>query len=130
MDYGESAALDFEVSVIVIDAVRMEGGTRHEDIVAVRWSDPEGGRADVSPVAAVIAWMDRGGRTLLTDRWGNLQDVFVARDGPDAPAGARRVGGRVVPHLRAQVATVWAEDLRRLPRLDAAGAVVEGRDEF
>ncbi|WP_020668726.1 DUF3892 domain-containing protein [Amycolatopsis nigrescens] len=89
---------------IVITAVRLDGGDRHEHIAHVWWNDPGEDEIRDNPVDQIVAWIEeRGGKAYAADPDGTrLPVVVVAEDGPK--------------HLRTEADGRLTDDLLALPR--------------
>ena len=90
---------------IRITAVRLSGGTEHEHIVHLWWTNPATGQSDNNSRAEIVAWIeDQNGKAYVEDGYGHRVDVLVVR-----PAfGAK--------YLRTYADGRWTNNLLALPR--------------
>lgn len=90
---------------IRITAIRLSGGTNHEHIVSLRWTDPADGKTGDSSRATIVAWIeDKNGKAYTEDSTGHRADVAVV-----TPARGEK-------YLRTRADGVWTNNLLALPR--------------
>lgn len=85
-------------------AVRLSGGTTHQHIVRLWWSDPASGEIGDNSRAELVAWVEEGGKAYVEDTFGNRVDVGVVTP---------RVGDK---YLRTHADGKWTDNLLALPR--------------
>ncbi|MGI5518978.1 DUF3892 domain-containing protein [Streptomyces sp. CA-106131] len=90
---------------IQITAVRLSGGTAHEHIVRLWWTNPADGKSGDSTRAQIVTWIEtQAGKAYTLDGNGHRAEVAV-----------------VTPHhgekyLRTHADGVWTNNLLALPR--------------
>ncbi|KIF67150.1 hypothetical protein HY68_36225 [Streptomyces sp. AcH 505] len=90
---------------IKITAVHLVGGTDHEHIASLRWTNPADGNTGDSSRAALVTWIeDKNGKAYTEDSTGHRADVLVV-----TPA-------RGAKYLRTHADGVWTNNLLALPR--------------
>lgn len=63
-----------------IMAIRLSGGTTHEHIAQLWWSNPATGATGDNTREAIIAWMENeNGKAYVEDRFGHRADVGVVK---------------------------------------------------
>ena len=89
--------------MVYITAVHMSsGGTRHEHIASVRWTDPADNKSGESSTAIMVDWID------------NKKGVAKVKSGAkEATVGT--VDG-TLRYLRTYADRVWTDNLLALPR--------------
>jgi hypothetical protein len=90
--------------MIYITAVQMSrGGTRHEHIASVRWTNPATRKTGQSTRAEMVNWIrNEKGDARVRDRAGHDVQVGVVRARP--------------PYIRTHADRVWTDNLLALPR--------------
>lgn len=91
--------------MIAIHAVRMNGGSGHAHIAAVRWRNPDTDQTGESTTADVVRWLEaepETNRAYVCGRGGHLARVGIVNAKP--------------PYLRAFADDVWTDNLLALPR--------------
>jgi hypothetical protein len=90
---------------IRIDAIRMSGGTTHQHIAHLWWSNPSTGKTGDNTRAQVVAWIEQdNGKAYVEDAYRHRVDVHVVR-----PVSGPK-------YLRTQRDGVWTDNLLALPR--------------
>lgn len=90
---------------IRITAIRMSGGTGHEHISRLWWSDPATSDVGDSSRSAIVAWVENdNGKAYVEDAAGNRADVGVVKP---------KVGDK---YLRTHADGQWTDNLLALPR--------------
>ncbi|GAA3885719.1 DUF3892 domain-containing protein [Streptomyces lannensis] len=90
---------------IQITAVRLSGGTAHEHIARLWWTNPANGKAGDNTRAEIVAWIEtQGGKAYTLDQNGHRADVAVV-----TPAHGEK-------YLRTHADGVWTNNLLALPR--------------
>lgn len=85
-------------------AIRLSGGTGHEHIVRLWWTNPSTGQSGDNTRAQLVSWIeDKGGKAYVDDRYGNRADVAVV-----SPASGEK-------YLRTHADRVWTNNLLALP---------------
>jgi len=88
--------------MIYIEAVHMEGGTRHEHIAEVQWRDPSDGKRGNSTREAMVDWIsNKHGDARVTDGRNTVQ-VGVVQG--------------YHPYIRTHADGTWTDNLLALPR--------------
>jgi hypothetical protein len=89
--------------MVDVTAVHMTGGTGHEHIALVRWSNPETGVTDESTREAMVAWIrDANGTAHVRGSDGSVARVGVVDANP--------------PYIRTYADGTWNDNLLALPR--------------
>jgi hypothetical protein len=90
---------------IRITDIRQEGGTGHEHISFLWWTNPSTGQDDRSTGASIVSWIeDKNGKAYVEDAHGNRADVLVVTP----PYGEK--------YLRTYADGRWTDNLLALPR--------------
>ncbi|MFF7680960.1 DUF3892 domain-containing protein [Actinacidiphila glaucinigra] len=90
---------------IQITAVRLSGGSSHEHIVHLWWTNQANGKTGDNTRAAIVAWIEnQDGKAYTLDQNGHRADVFVV-----TPAHGEK-------YLRTHADGVWTNNLLALPR--------------
>ncbi|TYB95598.1 DUF3892 domain-containing protein [Micromonospora sp. WP24] len=90
---------------IKITAIRLSGGTTHEHIVRLWWTDPSTSEAGDSSRAEIVSWIESSnGKAYVEDGRGNRADVGVVK-----PIHGEK-------YLRTYADGVWTDNLLALPR--------------
>jgi hypothetical protein len=90
---------------IKITDIRLEGGTGHEHIVHLWWTNPATGQNDNGTRASVVSWIeDKNGKAYTEDSQGNRADVKVV-----TPKSGEK-------YLRTFADGLWTDNLLALPR--------------
>jgi len=90
---------------IQITAIRLSGGTSHEHIVRLWWTDPATGDSKHNSRAGVVSWIEtKDGKAYVEDEKGHRVDVLVITP---------RHGEK---YLRTYADGVWTDNLLALPR--------------
>jgi hypothetical protein len=90
---------------IQITAVRMSGGTAHEHIAHLWWTNPADGATGDNTRAQIVAWIEtEEGQAFTRDANGRQAPVAVVTP----PRGAT--------YLRTHADGVWTDNLLALPR--------------
>ena len=88
-----------------ITAIRQSGGTSHEHIVHLWWTDAATGEGGNNTRAQVVRWIeDQDGKAYVDDRFGHRVDVEVVTP---------RHGSK---YLRTRKDGIWTDNLLALPR--------------
>lgn len=88
-----------------ITAVRLSGGTSHQHIIRLWWTDPASGVSGDDSRAEMVAWVEqRYGKAYVEDRYGHRVDVRVV-----TPLRGEK-------YLRTFADGVWTDNLLALPR--------------
>lgn len=90
---------------IRITAIRQAGGTGHEHIIHLWWTDPASGKTGDNTRAQVITWIEQEhGKAYVDDGLGNRADVLVV-----TPTNGQK-------YLRTHADGRWTDNLLALPR--------------
>ena len=90
---------------IRITAIRLAGGTSHEHITHLWWTNPATGKAGYSSRQQIVSWIENGdGKAYVDDGRGNRADVGVV---------IPRHGAK---YLRTHADGRWTDNLLALPR--------------
>ena len=90
---------------IRITAIRLSGGTTHQHIVRLWWTDPATNEAGDNSRAEIVSWIEsKNGKAYVEDTRGNRADVGVVK-----PAHGEK-------YLRTHADTVWTDNLLALPQ--------------
>lgn len=90
---------------IKITAIRQSGGSGHEHITHVWWTNPSSGKTGDNSRAAIVDWIDgKNGKAYVEDRHGNRADVGVV---------APNYGSK---YLQTHADGRWTDNLLALPR--------------
>lgn len=90
---------------IKITAIRLSGGTAHEHIVRLAWTNPADGKTGDITRADLVAWIeDKNGKAYTEDASGHRADVAVV-----TPTRGEK-------YLRTRADGVWTNNLLALPR--------------
>ncbi len=92
--------------MIEITARRMQGGTSHENVAAVRWRSVATGLTDQSTRSEMVRWLDRSDDNKAIV--GSYPDDYV-EVGTVHPANG-------FPHIRTHANGRWTDDLLALPQ--------------
>ena len=85
-------------------AIRLSGGTTHQHIVHLWWTEPSSGQTGDDTRARLVSWVENGGEAYVKDNAGNRVSVGVVK-----PA----VGEK---YLRTHADGKWTDNLLALPR--------------
>lgn len=85
-------------------AIRLSGGTTHQHITRLWWTNPSTSKTDDNSRAELAAWIEKGGKAYVEDRYGNRVDVGVVTP----PVGEK--------YLRTHADGKWTDNLLALPR--------------
>lgn len=85
-------------------AIRLSGGSTHQHITRLWWTDPATNATGDNSRAELVAFVDQGGKAYVEDRFGNRVDVGVVTP---------RVGEK---YLRTHANGKWTDNLLALPR--------------
>ncbi|MEU7868030.1 DUF3892 domain-containing protein [Dactylosporangium sp. NPDC049140] len=90
---------------IRITAIRQSGGSSHEHIVRLWWTNPSTGKTGENSRAEIVAWIEEeNGKAYVEDASGNRADVGVVK-----PASGAK-------YLRTHADGKWTDNLLALPR--------------
>lgn len=90
---------------IQITAVRLSGGTKHEHIIRLWWTNPATGKTGDNTRAEIVSWIeDKKGQAYTSDTGGHRAEVAVVTP----PRGEK--------YLRTHADGVWTNNLLSLPR--------------
>lgn len=90
---------------IRITHIRLSGGTSHEHIVHLWWTNPSTGATGDNTRSAIVSWIeDENGKAYVEDGSGNRADVGVVTP---------QVGAK---YLRTYADGKWTNNLLSLPR--------------
>jgi len=90
---------------IKITHIRQAGGTGHEHITHLWWTNPASGKVGDNTRSRIVSWIeDEHGKAYVEDRTGNRADVLVV-----TPAGGPK-------YLRTYADGRWTDNLLALPR--------------
>jgi hypothetical protein len=90
---------------IRITAIRLEGGTSHEHITDLWWTNPAAGKTGCSSRQQIVSWIENDdGKAYVDDGRGNRADVGVV---------IPRYGDK---YLRTHADGKWTDNLLALPR--------------
>lgn len=90
---------------IKITAIRLTGGTAHEHISHLWWTNPGSGKVGDNSRAEVVAWIESDdGKAFVEDAKGHRVNVGVVR-----PASGPK-------YLRTHADGVWTNNLLALPQ--------------
>lgn len=90
---------------IRITHIRQAGGTGHEHIIHLWWTDPASGKTGDNSRAQIVTWIeDEHGKAYVEDGLGNRADVLVV-----TPAYGPK-------YLRTYADGRWTDNLLALPR--------------
>ena len=88
-----------------ITAIRLSGGTSHEHIVRLWWTNPANGKTGDNTRADLVDWIENeNGKAYVEDAAGNRADVGVVK-----PAHGAK-------YLRTHADGKWTNNLLALPR--------------
>jgi hypothetical protein len=90
---------------IRITAIRQTGGSGHEHISRLWWTNPASGKTGDNSRAEIVAWIENeNGKAYVDDGLGNRADVLVVTP---------RYGDK---YLRTYADGKWTDNLLALPR--------------
>ena len=90
---------------IRITAIRLSGGTTHQHIVRVWWTNPSTSESNDNSRADIVSWIEnKSGKAYVEDAQGNRVDVGVV-----TPTHGDK-------YLRTYADGVWTDNLLALPR--------------
>ncbi|BAH47250.1 DUF3892 domain-containing protein [Rhodococcus opacus] len=90
---------------INITGIRLSGGTDHQHIARLWWTNPSAGKTGENTRAQIVAWIENeDGKAYVEDARGNRVDVGVV-----SPARGEK-------YLRTYADRVWTNNLLALPR--------------
>ncbi|MEV4894680.1 DUF3892 domain-containing protein [Nonomuraea sp. NPDC055795] len=90
---------------IRITHIRLEGGSQHEHIVRLWWTNPSTGKTGDNSRAELVKWIEsENGKAYVEDARGNRADVHVV------------VPSHGAKYLRTKADGVWTNNLLSLPR--------------
>lgn len=89
---------------IRITAVRLTGGTTHQHITRLWWTNPANGKSDDSSRATIVSWIENESGEAYVDGGGHRVDVAVV-----TPTSGPK-------YLRTHADGVWTDNLLALPR--------------
>jgi hypothetical protein len=90
---------------IRITAARLQGGTGHEHISLLWWTNPGTGQDGKSARASIVSWIeDQNGKAYTEDAQGNRAEVLVV-----TPTHGEK-------YLRTYADGRWTDNLLALPR--------------
>ena len=85
--------------------IRLSGGTGHEHIVRLWWTNPANGKSGDNSRAELVSWIeDKDGKAYVQDSSGHRANVGVVK-----PANG-------VKYLRTYADRVWTDNLLALPK--------------
>jgi hypothetical protein len=85
--------------------IRLTGGTGHEHITHLWWTDPASGKTGDNPRQRLVSWIENeNGKAYVDDGRGNRADVGVV-----SPPGRDK-------YLRTHADGQWTDNLLALPR--------------
>lgn len=88
-----------------ITAIRLSGGSTHQHIVRLWWTDPANGNTGDNSRAEIVAWIEnKGGKAYTDDGRGNRADVAV------------RTPDHGEKYLQTHADGVWKNNLLALPQ--------------
>lgn len=85
-------------------AICLSGGTTHQHITRLWWVNPSTNETGDNSRAELVAWVEKGGKSYVEDRYGNRVDVGVVTP---------QVGEK---YLRTHADGKWTDNLLALPR--------------
>ncbi|MDQ4114641.1 MAG: DUF3892 domain-containing protein [Actinomycetota bacterium] len=89
---------------IRITAIRLSGGTQHEHISRLWWTNPSTGKTGDNTRSEIVSWLESGGnKAYVDDGAGHRVNVGVV----DPAVGAK--------YLRTYADGVWTNNLLALP---------------
>jgi len=90
---------------IRITAIRLSGGTTHQHIVRLWWTNPANEKSGDNSRAELVSWIEtENGKAYVQDSRGNRADVGVVTP----PHGPK--------YLRTYADRTWTDNLLALPR--------------
>jgi hypothetical protein len=90
---------------IRITAIRLSGGTGHEHIIRLWWTNPANGKSSDNSRAEIVSFIeDKDGKAYVEDAQGNRANVGVV-----TPAHGSK-------YLRTYADGKWTDNLLALPR--------------
>lgn len=90
---------------INITAIRLSGGTTHQHIVRLWWTNPSTSATGDNSRSETVSWIEsKNGKAYVEDARGNRADVGVVK-----PAHGDK-------YLRTYADSVWTDNLLALPR--------------
>lgn len=90
---------------IRITHIRLSGGTNHEHIVHLWWTNPSTGKTGDNTRSEIVSWIeDDNGKAYVVDAAGHRADVGVVKP---------QVGAK---YLRTHADGQWTNNLLSLPR--------------
>jgi len=90
---------------IRITAIRLSGGTMHQHIVRLWWTNPANGKSGDNSRAEIVSWIEQeNGKAYVEDNKGHRADVGVV-----SPAHGDK-------YLRTYADGVWTDNLLALPQ--------------
>jgi hypothetical protein len=89
--------------MVNVTGIHMIGGTRHEHIGSVRWSNPQTAATGQSTREEMVTWIrDQNGLAYVHGSDGSVSQVGVVKASP--------------PYIRTYADGVWNDNLLALPR--------------
>jgi len=89
---------------IRITAIELSGGTSHQNIARLWWTNPSTGESGISSRAEIVAWIEqKSGKAYVEDAAAHRVDVYVITP----QQGAK--------YLRTYADGVWTDNLLALP---------------
>jgi hypothetical protein len=90
---------------IRITAIRLSGGTTHQHIVRLWWTNPSTNETGDNSRAEIVSWIEnKNGKAYVEDARGNRADVGVV-----TPSYGEK-------YLRTYADKVWTDNLLALPK--------------
>ena len=90
---------------IRITAIRLSGGTAHQHIVRLGWTNPVDGNSGENSRAEIVAWIEnQNGAAYVEDSRGSRATVAVVTP----PSGEK--------YLRTHADGIWTDNLLALPQ--------------
>jgi hypothetical protein len=90
---------------IRVTAIRLSGGTAHQHISRLWWTNPDGGKSGHNTRAEIVAWIEtEGAKAYVEDSKGRRAAVAVI------------VPERGEKYLRTHADRVWTDNLLALPK--------------
>ncbi len=89
---------------IRITAIRLAGGTSHEHITRLWWTNPATGTSGDNSRAEIVQWIEAGNEAYVQDSYGSRAEVRVVK-----PAYGEK-------YLRTMANGKWTDNLLSLPK--------------
>ena len=85
-------------------AIRLSGGTTHQHIIRLWWTNPSSSETGDNSRSELVDWIEQGGKAYVEDHYGNRVDVGVVTP---------QIGEK---YLRTYADGKWIDNLLALPR--------------